>query len=122
MIKYAKTNKVAKKLIDSLYKDGKVNLYGEKISKYELLLEQEDEQGNLKRVFVNITLENDWFNGDFYSVHCINQMPNNSCSVALTTTTEKAELNEVLKDIVASALMNIHKPKQPKQEQMSKTA
>lgn len=123
MIRYIKANKVANELIKSLEKDGKFNIYGEHISKYFLLMEQEDKhEGNLKSVFVNITLESDWFKGDFYSVHCINQLANDGCTVTLTTSTQKAELIEVLKDIMARVLMGIHKSKQPKQEQMSKTA
>lgn len=109
MIRYIKANKVANELIKSLEKDGKFNIYGEHISKYFLLMEQEDKhEGNLKSVFVNITLENDWFKGDYYSVHCINQLANGGCIVMLTTSTQKGELIEVLKDIMARVLMGIH--------------
>lgn len=108
MIRYTKANKVANELVKSLKNDNMVNIYGEQISKYFLLMEQEDGQGSLKSVFVNITLENDWFKDDYYSVHCINQLANGGCTIMLTQSTNKAELIEILKDIVAKVLMGIH--------------
>lgn len=123
MIRYTKANKVANELVKSLKNDNIVNIYGEQISKYFLLMEQEDERGNSKRVFVNITLENDWFKGDYYSVHCINQFANGGCTIMLTQSTNKAELIEVLKDIMARVLMGIHKTEQEApQEQVGRSA
>lgn len=123
MIRYAKVNKVANDLVRSLEKDNKINIYNEQISRYFLLMEKEDEQGNLKRVFVNITLETDWLKGDFYSVHCINQLQNSGCMVTLTQSTDKVELKEVLKDIIARILMGIHiNNKEQEQEQVGKSA
>lgn len=91
-------------LIKDMHTLNKINYYNEPYSSYMPLIDNEG-----KLLSVSITKE---INGidktKYYSVHCINQLNNTCCYVKHTYTTNQNELIEVLKDIIAMVLYNLH--------------